>query len=145
MTVIGLPGVLMIAGLAVGLHNYRSRSGPIAGGQGKLRVSELMTMPDLRKWLIISGTFMSAVTTFPFTVALHAVEIRHFRHKRGPHPRRLFGRDVRCAGASSAGQQLPEAGAGRAISMLLGACAYALISLHRAACHLRGVCRHLWG
>jgi MFS transporter, DHA1 family, tetracycline resistance protein len=119
--------MLMIVGLAVGLHNYRSRSDPAACGQGKLRVSELMAMPDLRTWLIISGTFMSAVTTFPFTVALHAVEM---------------GISATSAGlvlaAFSAGMFVARLLAPLAsnylkparvvlISMLLGACAYALI------------------
>lgn len=72
---IGCLGVAIIAGWSLVPHHYHAQSGIVAAGTVKPRFWDLMMMPTLRKWLIVSGTFMAVVTTFPFTVALHSAEV----------------------------------------------------------------------
>jgi MFS family permease len=127
LATIGFLGILMIAGLSVGQHNYRSRADDLARGQKKLRIAELMTMPVLRKWLIISGTFMSVITTLPFTVALHAAEVGISATSAGLVLGAFSG------GMFAARAVVPLAGRRVKpvrlvhISLLLGGCAYALM------------------
>jgi MFS family permease len=72
---IGSLGLVIIVGWAFAPHNYLASAGIISIGQARPRIRDLTAMPELRKWLIISGTFMAVVTTFPFTVALHSSEV----------------------------------------------------------------------
>jgi MFS family permease len=127
LAMIGVMGILMFAVLVICSHNYRTRAGAIARGRQKLRISELTNMPALRKWLIISAIFMSVITLFPFTVALHSVEVAISATSAGVVLGAFSG------GVFVARFVAPLAGLRIKpillvhISLLLGGCAYALM------------------
>lgn len=127
MTIIALMGVMMITSLRLRLHNYRPRTDGGVRRQRKLRISELTTMPGLRKWLIVSSTLMAIFTIFPFTVALHAVEVKISATSAGL----VLG--AFSAGVFAARVTVPFFGSRIKptwlvqISLLLGGCTYALL------------------
>ena len=125
-TIIALMGVMMITSLRLRLHNYRPRTDGGVRSQRKLRISELTTMPGLRKWLIVSSTLMAIFTIFPFTVALHAVEVKISATSAGL-VLGAFSAGVFAAGDRPVPRQPHQADLARAYLAAAGGCTYALL------------------
>lgn len=70
---IGGFGVVSVGMIALRLHNFtRTPKGgtePPAPG----RTAELLRLPDLRRWVVVSSLFSAVMTILPFILSLHAL------------------------------------------------------------------------
>lgn len=75
LAAIGCFAILGILWIFCGRHNFSSRAKRVQPETSRGRTVELLRLPDLRRWLLIAGTFSTSFAIYPFIVSLHAVEV----------------------------------------------------------------------
>lgn len=74
LAILLLPALSLLI-VATGRHALVVANDPLEEPAERLVATDLLRMPDLRRWLIANGIFAAALALFPFVAALHAVSL----------------------------------------------------------------------
>lgn len=73
VTTLGASGLLTLACMALPFHAYTRELGQAGGGAPGKSALDLLSIRELRRWVIVNSIFSATVTVYPLVISLHAL------------------------------------------------------------------------